>query len=133
VERLRNKVESASGREWKTDIVRAILYLRISSDYVSREEWQVWLGDWKNFGARLTLLYPKLACYIAFAVGTARDDEDLFTLAFTSLAHQIKSRDELANVIRDIRRVVAFMKAAISVYRTEPLTKRLFSSIPNSN
>ena len=62
--------------------------------------------------------YPRQACYTAIAIGAAQEDKSLITLAFKLLARQIETHDELKSVIRDIRRVVTFMKAAISVYRT---------------
>ncbi|MGQ9832157.1 MAG: hypothetical protein ACUVQI_11400 [Thermochromatium sp.] len=55
------------------------------------------------------------------AIGIARADENLMELAFESLTRHYPDDKTLLGVIRDIDRVVVFMKAATSKNRTDPI------------
>lgn len=116
--------EAGTGQwDWQADIIKLILFLRIAKADVSELEWQGWLQSWRHFAVRIHLHHPGLACSTAYAIGIARADETLMSLAFTSLDSIHEDNDRLLGVIRDIDRVVVFMKAATSKNRTDPLVR----------
>jgi hypothetical protein len=49
---------------------------------------------------------------VAYAIGIARDDQVLMDLAFGSISGNNEDNDELLGIVRDIDRLVVFMKAA---------------------
>ncbi len=108
---------------WKDELLKTILYLRTSRANVSSLEWDGWLQSWRSFAVRIHCRHPGLACAIAYAVGISRADEELMELAFRSLQQQY-DESTLLGVIRDIDRVVVFMKAATSKNRTDPIVRR---------
>lgn len=69
-----------------------------------------------------------LPCYIACAIGIARDDGVIMELAFNSISNIHQDDEQLVGVIRDIDRVVVFMKAATSKNRTDPKLVKLLAS-----
>jgi|GEM_PF-771326 len=123
IERLR-KESNAKPWAWQAEFVKIVLFLRISRPNVSEVEWQGWVESWRRFATRLHYRYPNFACHIAYAVGIARADETLMDLAFESLTRHYPDGDTLLGVIRDIDRVVVFMKAATSKNRTDPIVRR---------
>ncbi|MGD8308469.1 MAG: hypothetical protein PVG98_03430 [Chromatiales bacterium] len=127
IERERRKLGSADW-DWKKELVRAALFLRTSRDEVSRTEWHEWEQSWRGFAKRIDLRHRTLACYIAYAIGIARNDGDLMDLAFGSLNAAHPEDETLKGVVRDIDRVVIFMKAATSKNRTDPIIIRHLKS-----
>lgn len=123
IERMRVKAGAAPWG-WKEEFVRIILFLRTSRTNVSPLEWEGWIESWRGFAGRINHRQPGLACSIAYAVGIARADENLMDLAFASLHNLYSDEDTLLGVIRDIDRVVVFMKAATSKNRTDPIVRR---------
>lgn len=127
VERMRAASE-ARDWQWQADLIKLILFLRIAKDDVSEFEWQGWLQSWRLFAARIHARAPGLACAAAYAIGIARADETLMELAFGSLARMHADEHALLGVVRDIDRVVVFMKAATAKNRTDPLVRRQLAS-----
>jgi AhpD family alkylhydroperoxidase len=123
VERMRAK-SGAAPWGWKEEFVKIILFLRTSKASVSPLEWDGWIESWRRFAGRIHYRQPGLACGIAYAIGIARADETLMDLAFASLRTLYPDQDSLLGVIRDIDRVVVFMKAATSKNRTDPIVRR---------
>ncbi len=123
IEQIRAKAE-ATPWGWREEFIKVILFLRTSRTSVSPLEWEGWTQSWRGFAGRIHHRYPGLACGIAYAVGIARADENLMDLAFESLRRLYSDRDTLLGVIRDIDRVVVFMKAATSKNRTDPIVRR---------
>ncbi len=113
---------------WRREIIKIVLYLRTERRFVSDCEWEGWLESWRNFANVIARHHPSLACYIAYAVGIARADRALMDLAFASISSTISDSDTLIGVVRDIDRVVVFMKAAISKNRTDPIIREQFAT-----
>lgn len=109
---------------WKAEFLKVILFLRTSRHNVSTLEWEGWIDAWRRFANRLHHRHPGLACNVAYAIGIARADETLMDIAFESLRTLYVDDDTLLGVIRDIDRVVVFMKAATSKNRTDPIVRR---------
>jgi hypothetical protein len=114
--------------DWQKELVRAILFLRTAREDVSEVEWTEWEQAWRAFAKRINLRHPSAACYIAYALGIARNDQSLMDLAFGSISESIDDDDTIKGVIRDIDRVVIFMKAATSKNRTDPIIIRQLKS-----
>ena len=123
IERLRQEMD-AKPWNWQAEFVRIVLFLRTSRANVSEVEWQGWVEAWRRFVTRLHARHPGFACHVAYAIGIARADENLMELAFESLTQQYPDGQTLLGVIRDIDRVVVFMKAATSKNRTDPIVRR---------
>jgi AhpD family alkylhydroperoxidase len=123
VERMRAK-SKAPPWGWRGEFVRVILFLRTSKHNVSPMEWDGWMESWHGFAGRIHHRQPGLACCVAYAVGIARADETLMDMAFESLRNLYPDETTLLGVIRDIDRVVVFMKAATSKNRTDPIVRR---------
>jgi hypothetical protein len=109
---------------WRGEFVRVILFLRTSKTNVSPMEWDGWMESWRGFAGRVHHRHPCLACSVAYAVGIARADEYLMDMAFEPLRDLYPDEPTLLGVIRDIDRVVVFMKAATSKNRTDPIVRR---------
>ena len=127
IERERTKAGVAQW-DWQKELVRATLFLRTARDDVSQVEWGEWEQSWRAFAKRINLRHPSAACFIAYAVGIARNDQTLMNLAFGSISESIEDDETLKGVIRDIDRVVIFMKAATSKNRSDPVIIRQLSS-----
>lgn len=127
IERERRQLGVGSW-DWKKELVRAVLFLRTSRSEVSRIEWHEWELSWRSFAKRINVRHPNVACYIAYAVGIARNDEALMDLAFGSISAALPDDELLKGVVRDIDRVVIFMKAATSKNRTDPVIIRHLKS-----
>ena len=127
IERERRKLGAAEWK-WKKELIRATLFLRTCRAEVSETEWHEWEQSWRSFAKRIDVRHPGVACYIAYAVGIARNDEDLMDLAFGSINASFTDDEALKGVIRDIDRVVIFMKAATSKNRTDPIIIRHLKS-----
>ena len=127
IERERDKLGIGSW-DWKKELVRAVLFLRTARSEVSRSEWREWELSWRSFSRRIDLRHPNVASYIAYALGIARNDEALMDLAFDSISALLPDDETLKGVIRDIDRVVIFMKAATSKNRSDPVILRHLKS-----
>jgi hypothetical protein len=114
--------------DWKKELVRATLFLRTARSEVSAVEWHEWEQSWRSFARRINARHPSAACYIAYAIGIARNDQALMDLAFASISSAWEDDEALKGVIRDIDRVVIFMKAATSKNRTDPVIIRHLAS-----
>jgi alkylhydroperoxidase family enzyme len=114
--------------DWKPELIKTTLFLRESKEDISDAEWKQWLRSWKLFATKIDKRHPGVACYIAYAIGIARRDEDLMDLAHKSIKTMHASDDTYRGVIRDIDRVVIFMKAATSKNRTDPVIRRHMES-----
>nr|WP_207168457.1 hypothetical protein [Thiocystis violacea] len=123
VERVRRK-QGSPAWAWRDELLKVVLFLRTSRSNVSAMEWEGWLGAWRRFASRMHHHERGLACNIAYAVGIARADEQLMDIAFESLRAMHEDDETLLGVIRDIDRVVVFMKAATSKNRTDPIVRR---------
>jgi hypothetical protein len=123
IERERRAV-GAKVWDWKKALVKTTLFLRTVKQEVSVIEWREWEEAWKGFAGRIHLRHPGLACYIAYAIGIARNDESLMDLAFGSISARVSDQALVKGIIRDIDRVVIFMKAATSKNRTDPVILR---------
>lgn len=110
-----------SAWNWQEEFVKTILFLRTDRRDVSDTEWHGWLRSWRRFTVRIHFRYPGLACYVAYAIGIARHDQVLMDLAFASISASTQDNDDLMGVVRDIDRLVVFMKAATSKNRTDPI------------
>ena len=127
IERERRQVGAAPW-DWKKELVRTTLFLRTSRSEVSSVEWKEWEQSWSSFAKRINVRHPSAACYIAYAVGIARNDQALMDLAFSSISEALPNDEAVKGVIRDIDRVVIFMKAATSKNRTDPVIIRHLKS-----
>ncbi|MDX9765806.1 MAG: hypothetical protein RBT51_00535 [Ectothiorhodospiraceae bacterium] len=127
IERERRK-QDVPAWDWQKELVRATLFLRTSRSEVSEIEWNEWMQAWRSFARRINHRHPNAACYIAYAIGIARNDHVLMDLAFESINGLVPDDDALKGVIRDIDRVVIFMKAATSKNRTDPVIIRHLDS-----
>jgi AhpD family alkylhydroperoxidase len=113
--------ENSPEWKWKDELVNATLFLHLDGRKLSDLEWQHWLRAWTAFAKRIHYRHPRLASYIAYAIGIARNDGSLMDYAFSSISEFIEEDDKLKGVIRDIDGVVIFMKAATSKNRSDPI------------
>jgi hypothetical protein len=123
VERERRQA-GAKPWDWQKELVKATLFLRIAREEVAPVEWREWEQSWQAFDRRIDHHHPELASYIAYAIGIARNDPDLMDIAFHAIGDAQGDDETLKGVIRDIDRVVIFMKAATSKNRTDPVIIR---------
>lgn len=110
--------------DWRKELIKVTLFLRIAKADIAPVEWREWEQSWRSFATRIDRHEAGLACYIAYAIGIARNDEDLMDIAFASISGSHTEDEQLKGVIRDIDRVVIFMKAATSKNRTDPIIIR---------
>ena len=127
VERERAAAEALAW-DWKTELVKVTLFLRVARAEIAPVEWNQWLQSWRQFANRIDRHHPNLACYIAYTIGIARNDETLMDVAFESISNGENDIALLKGIIRDIDRVVIFMKAATSKNRTDPVIIRHLKS-----
>lgn len=127
VARLREQMNCPDW-DWQGEIVKLILFLRTSHDSISIMEWNGWIEAWRNFSDRVHHHRAGLGSNIAYAIGIARADEHLMGVAFDSLVTLYQDDATLLGVIRDIDRVVVFMKAATSKNRTDPILREQLKS-----
>ena len=122
IDRLRRQADT-SPWNWREEFIKTILFRRTDRRDICDLEWDGWLKAWRNFTTHVHYRHPGLACYLAYAVGIARHDELLMELAFGSINTNNKDNDELLGIVRDIDRLVVFMKAATSKNRTDPIIR----------
>jgi hypothetical protein len=94
--------------------------LHLDGRKLSELEWQHWLKAWSAFAKRIHSRHPGLACYLAYAIGIARDDKNLMDHAFGTISESVEDDNRLKGIIRDIDGLVIFMKAATSKNRSDP-------------
>jgi hypothetical protein len=123
IEREREAAD-APAWEWKKELIKVTLFLRVSKAHVAPVEWHEWTESWRRFADRMDRHHPRLASYIAYMIGIARKDEDLMDVAFAAISDAETDAERLTGIIRDIDRVVIFMKAATSKNRTDPVIIR---------
>lgn len=116
------------GWKWKQELINATLFLHLDGTKLSPIEWQQWLVAWSAFARRIHARHPGLACYFAYAIGIARNDQNLMNHAFGSISASIEDDEKLKGAIRDIDGVVIFMKAATSKNRSDPTIVRHLKS-----
>lgn len=105
---------------WQTKMIDVTLLLRATKGGLSPQEWERWNFLWSNFQLRLDTYHRGLGAYIAYAIGIARRDTDLMDLSFAVISQLLPDPLLITKLIRDIDRVVIFMKAATSKNRTDP-------------
>ncbi len=110
--------------DWREEIAKMILFLCIEKKSVSESVWNVWQKSWRKFAERIERHYSGLACHTAYAIGIARNDTNLMDMAFESINTRNRGSERIAGIIRDIDRVVVFMKAATSKNRTDPIIRK---------
>lgn len=120
--------QQAHAWDWQKELIKVTLFVRIAKADVAPVEWREWAQSWKDFSQRIDRRHERLACFIAYAIGIARNDEDLMDIAFASISAGEEDDVRLKGVIRDIDRVVIFMKAATSKNRTDPIIIRHLKS-----
>lgn len=123
VDRARKKLDAPLWA-WREEMLKVVLFLRTSRSNISDLEWEGWVHAWRGFASRIHHHQRGLGCNIAYAIGIARADAHLMDLAFESLKTLYEDDAALLGVIRDIDRVVVFMKAATSKNRTDPIVRR---------
>jgi AhpD family alkylhydroperoxidase len=122
-ERAVNRAHKQAGVaswNWKEDLISATLFLHLDGRKLSPPEWDRWVEAWRIYARRLDNRQPNLAYYLAYAIGIARHDENLMSLAFEPISNANEDSNRLKGIIRDIDGVVIFMKAATSKNRSDP-------------
>lgn len=113
--------------QWKSMILEVVLFTRAAKRNISPAEWAHWRYEWSRFARSLGSIRSCLASHIAFAIGIARADEDLMRFGWSAVSATYADQGKLEGAIRDIVRVVVFMKAATSEFRTIPVIKLLLA------
>lgn len=117
--KVARRKEKSVDWNWQDELISATLFLHLDGRKLSDIEWQRWLKTWSNFAKRIDTRHEGLSCYLAYAVGIARNDTSLMDHAFSSISASIEDNERLKGVIRDIDGVVVFMKAATSKNRSD--------------
>ncbi len=105
---------------WESRIIDTVLYARFDKMTISSLEWVRWEFNWSKFVSRLDPVYADIAHLVLFTIAAARDDKGLMQLEARQLAERYTNEHELCNVMRDVMRVMGFMKAATSINRIIP-------------
>ncbi len=101
---------------WRRTILGTVLFARVESRNIGKEEWEEWKTDWRLFGRRAGV-DANVANLTALAIATARDDEQLLALMRQTVCAMYPDPEVRLGVLRDVMRVVAFMKAATTINR----------------
>jgi hypothetical protein len=101
---------------WRRTILGAVLFTRVESRNIGKEEWAEWQADWRLFTRRAGV-DADVANLTALAIATARDDEKLLALMRETVCGMWPDAEVRLGVLRDVMRVVAFMKAATTINR----------------
>lgn len=109
---------------WRKKLENALLYLRVEQARVSEQEWSRWQHNWMEFAGMVRANHGFCLSAVAYAVGVARDDEALMEFIFPYLSRAYPDNGTLDGVIRDMARVVVFMKAATTKNRVIGRIKR---------
>ncbi len=118
--------------EWQEEIKKMVLFLCIEKSAVCEAVWVVWEKVWRKFGERIERRHEGLACHTAYAIGIARNDVALMDFAFESIRAKNETLERTSGIVRDIDRVVVFMKAATSKNRTDPIIQQHLASCANA-
>lgn len=113
---------------WKAAIIKSVVFTRIDKRDVSAAEWAVWSYELSRFARTLPADYRDLPSYIGYAIGVARDDEELIAFTWSTISAKYAEPEQLLGVVRDIQRVVLFMKAATSENRIAPIIENLLAA-----
>jgi AhpD family alkylhydroperoxidase len=116
---LARRKEKSPEWKWKEELINATLFLHLDGRKLSDLERQYWLKARSAFAKRIHRRHAGLACYIAYAIGIARDDKSLMDHAFVTISESVEDDNRLKGIIRDIDGVVIFMKAATSKNRSD--------------
>lgn len=116
---LARRKDKSSEWNWKEELINATLFLHLDGRKLSELEWKYWLKAWSAIAKRIHRRHAGLACYIAYAIGIARDDKSLMDHAFATISESVEEDNRLKGIIRDIDGVVIFMKAATSKNRSD--------------
>lgn len=106
---------------WESYLLDVVLYTRIEKRNISDLEWERWQRDWRQFLERLGPSYAPVGHLVAFAIGTARNDEPLVRFEAADMLATCTDTHTMRGVLRDVIRVVAFMKAATTINRIIPM------------
>jgi hypothetical protein len=109
---------------WRRTILGTVLFTRVDSRNIGKEEWDEWKTDWHFFGRRPGV-NANIANLTAFAIATARDDGQLLGLMRQTICATYPDAQVRLGVLRDVMRVVAFMKAATTINRVLPKYDRM--------
>ena len=101
---------------WRRTILGTVLFTRVDGRVIGKEEWREWKTDWHLF-VRKPGINANVANLAAFAIATARNDECLLAHMRETMCTAYSDREVRLGVLRDVMRVVAFMKAATTVNR----------------
>lgn len=113
---------------WKAAIIKSVVFTRVKKRDVSSSEWAVWSYELSRFARTLPTEHRDLPSYIGYAIGVARDDEELIAFTWAPISARYEDSEKLLGVVRDIQRVVLFMKAATSDNRTAPIIENLLAA-----
>ena len=101
---------------WRKTILGAVLFTRVDGRLIGKEEWREWKTDWHLF-VRKPGINANVANLAAFAIATARNDECLLAHMRETMCTAYSDQEVRLGVLRDVMRVVAFMKAATTINR----------------
>jgi len=105
--------------KWRTKLDRTVLFLQTDKRYVSERLWSEWLAAWNEFVGSIDKYHPNLSAELLLAVGIARKDRALMKLAVRTLRKAIVDKGKVRMLVRDVDRVVVFMKSATGKNRTD--------------
>ncbi len=118
--------EEAGQWDWETVIVKTVTFTRLKGADISPREWGEWVESWTRFENFHETRSDFPLRYIAFVVALARADEKLLTHEWYEFINKEGGKDGFAGAVRDIVKVMAYMKAATAINRVRPILKKLF-------
>jgi hypothetical protein len=101
---------------WRRTILGTVLFTRVDGRVIGKEEWEEWKADWRLFLHKAGV-NANVANLAAFAIATARNDECLLAHMRETMCTTYSDPEVRLAVLRDVMRVVAFMKAATTINR----------------
>lgn len=113
---------------WRPTIEKIVLFTRTEKQWVSAAEWARWEHEWHRLNQVLGGEHALIASQIAFAIGVARADKDLINFAWAAVSAGYPDPQRLLGMLRDVIRVVVFMKAATSEFRVTEILKLLLAA-----
>jgi hypothetical protein len=112
---------------WNQLVKDMVLYARIEKKNVSEAEWARWSHNWTRFIKKLGPTHGCIAHLVALAIGLSRADEPLMRFEWAAICASYTDNNRLKGVVRDVARVVVFMKAATTANRVAPILKLMFA------
>ncbi len=103
-------------QSWRRTIFGTVLFTRVDGRRIGKQEWEEWKIDWHLF-IRKPGVNANVANLTALAIATARDDEQLLAHVRETICAGYSDQEVRLGVLRDVMRVVAFMKAATTINR----------------